>query len=272
ADESLPYQSFVDRGATPYTYTFRGGVPISLTEYASPTNSNSEVKVRPDLGIFAQDQWTLHRVTLNLGLRYEYHRTKADPVTTFAGPLVDSHALPGLDCIPCWHDIDPRFGIVWDVFGDGKTAIKGQLGRYVGLASWVMSKTFNPQSAIVTNTSRSWGDSNSNLIPDCDLRNPNANGECGPMANKNFGQQVISTAADPNWIQGWGKRPYSWAGSLAMERQLANGVALTAGFYRTVFGNFTVTRNTAVTPADFSPYCFTAPNDPRLPASVSGQQ
>ncbi|PYQ72442.1 MAG: hypothetical protein DMG01_24155, partial [Acidobacteria bacterium] len=95
ADESLPYQSFVDRGATPYTYTFRGGVPISLTEYASPTNSNSEVKVRPDLGIFAQDQWTLHRVTLNLGLRYEYHRTKADPVTTFAGPLVDSHALPG---------------------------------------------------------------------------------------------------------------------------------------------------------------------------------
>jgi len=272
ADESLPYQSFVDRGATPYTYTFRGGVPISLTEYASPTNSNSEVKVRPDLGIFAQDQWTLHRVTLNLGLRYEYHRTKADPVTTLAGPLVDSHALPGLDCIPCWHDIDPRFGIVWDVFGDGKTAIKGQLGRYVGLASWVMSKTFNPQSAIVTNTSRSWGDSNSNLIPDCDLRNPNANGECGPMANKNFGQQVISTAADPNWIQGWGKRPYSWAGSLAMERQLANGVALTAGFYRTVFGNFTVTRNTAVTPADFSPYCFTAPNDPRLPASVSGQQ
>src|SRR5207244_1058107 len=168
--------------------------PMSLTEYASPTNSNIEVTFPPDFGIFAQDQWTLHRVTLNLGLRYEYHRTKADPVTTFAGPLVDSHALPGLDCIPCWHDIDPRFGIVWDVFGDGKTAIKGQLG------------------------------------------------------------------------------PYGWAGSLAMERQLANGVALTAGFYRTVFGNFTVTRNTAVTPADFSPYCFTAPNDPRLPASVSGQQ
>jgi len=272
ADESLPYQSFVDRGATPYTYTFRGGVPIQLTEYASPTNSNSEVKVRPDLGIFAQDQWTLRRVTLNLGLRYEYHRTKADPLTTFAGPLIDAHDLPGLDCIPCWHDIDPRFGIVWDVFGDGKTAIKGQLGRYVGLVSWVMSKNFNPQSAIVTSTNRSWGDSNGNLIPDCDLRNPNGNGECGPMANKNFGQQVIATTPDPNWIQGWGKRPYSWAGSVAVERQLANGVALTAGFYRTVFGNFTVTRNTAVTPADFSPYCITAPNDSRLPGGVSGSQ
>ena len=276
ADESLPYDSYVDRGPTPYTYTFRAGQPISLTEYASPTNSNSEVKVRPDLSIFAQDQWSLHRVTLNLGIRYEYHRTKADPVTTFAGPLVDSHSLPGLDCIPCWHDIDPRLGVVWDVFGDGKTAIKGQLGRYVGLVSWVMSKTFNPQSAIVTNTSRSWTDGNGNLVPDCDLRNPNANGfggdTCGPMANKNFGQQVFSTTADPNWIQGWGKRPYSWAWSVSVDHQLASGVALTAGFYRTTYGNFTVTRNTAVTPADYTSYCIPAPTDPRLPASVSGQQ
>jgi hypothetical protein len=272
SDESLPYDSFVDRGATPYTYTFRAGTPISLTEYASPTNSNSEVKVRPDLSVFAQDHWALHRVTLNLGIRYEYHRTKADPVTTFAGPLVDSHNLPGLDCIPCWHDIDPRFGIVWDVFGDGKTAVKGQVGRYVGLVSWVMSKTFNPQSAIVTNTSRSWADSNGDLIPECDLRNPNGNGECGPMANKSFGQQVFSTTADPNWIQGWGKRPYSWAWSVSVDHQLAAGVALTAGFYRTTYGNFTVTRNTAVTPADYTSYCIPAPSDPRLPASVSGQQ
>jgi hypothetical protein len=135
-----------------------------------------------------------------------------------------------------------------------------------------MSKQFNPQSAIVTSTSRSWTDANGNLVPDCDLRNPNANGECGPMANKNFGQAIYSTTPDPNWIQGWGKRPYSWAWSVSMDRQLTSGVALTAGFYRTTYGNFTVTRNTAVTPADFSPYCITAPIDPRLPASVSGQQ
>jgi hypothetical protein len=288
ADESLPYQSFVDRGPTPFTVSFRvtrdatgtpiSGTPISLTEYATPTNSNSEVKVRPDLGIFIQDQWTMHRVTLNLGVRYEYHRTKADPVTTFAGPYNDAHDLPGLDCIPCWHDIDPRFGVVWDVFGNGKTAIKGQIGRYVGLVSWVMSKTFNPQSAIVSSTSRSWTTTRAwfpDMVPNCDLRNPNQNGfggdVCGTMQNKSFGQQNIVTIPDPDWIQGWGKRPYSWAGSIAIEHQIANGIALTAGFYRTQYGNFTVTRNTDVNPSDFSPYCITAPSDPRLPASVSGQ-
>jgi len=279
ADESLPYQSYVDRGPTPFTVTFRNGSPTSLTEYASPTNSNSEVKIRPDLGMFVQDQWSLRRVTFKLGVRYEYHRTKADPVTTFAGPYVDAHALPGMDCIPCWHDIDPRFGVVWDVFGTGKTAIKGQVGRYVGLVSWVMSKTFNPQSAIVTNTNRSWTTTRAwfpEMVPNCDLRNPEANGfggdTCGPMANKNFGKQLFSTTADPDWIQGWGKRPYSWAGSIAVDHELMPGVALSAGFYRTQYGNFTVTRNTAVNPSDFSPYCITAPADPRLPANVSGQQ
>ncbi len=279
ADESLPYESYVDRGPTPFTVTFRNGTPTSLTEFATPTNSNSEVKIRPDLSIFAQDQWMLHHVTINLGVRYEYHRTKADPVTTYAGPYTDSYNLPGLDCIPCWHDIDPRFGIVWDVFGNGKTAIKGQLGRYVGLVSWVMSKTFNPQSAIVSSTSRSWTTTRAwypDMVPNCDLRNPNANGfggdVCGAMANKNFGQQIFSTTADPDWIQGWGKRPYSWAGSISIDHELMTGVALTAGFYRTQYGNFTVTRNTAVTPADYTSYCITAPVDPRLPASVSGQQ
>jgi hypothetical protein len=271
ADESLPRMSWTDRGPTPYTYTFRAGTPISLTEYASPVLSG-EVKIRPDLGVFAQDQWTVSRLTFNLGLRYEYHRTKADPITTAAGPLVDSHTLPGLDCIPCWHDLDPRFGLAWDVFGNGKTAVKASLGRYVSLVSWVMSKSFNPQNAIVASTSRSWSDLNGNLSPDCDLRNPLANGECGPMANKNFGQEVISTTADPDWIKGWGKRGYSWSGSVSVDHELMSGVAMSAGFYRTTFGNQTVTENTATTPADYSPYCITAPADPRLPASVSGQQ
>jgi len=274
ADESLPRTTFTDRGPTPYTVTVRNGTPISLTEYASPTITG-EVKVRPDLAVFAQDQWNVKRVTFNLGLRYEYHRTYASPTDTLAGPLVDAHSLPGLDCIPCWHDLDPRIGVVWDVFGDGKTAVKANVGRYVSLVSWVNSKNFNPQNAIVQSTSRSWTTArpwSESLVPNCDLRDPLANGECSKMANTNFGQQVIGTTPDPNWINGRGKRGYSWAGSLSVDRQLADGVALTAGYYRTTFGNFTVTRNTAVSPSDFDPYCITAPVDSRLPANVSGQQ
>src|SRR5262249_59344160 len=40
---------------------------------------------------------------------------------------------------------------------------------------------------------------------------------------------------------------------------------ITGGYYRNWFGNFLVTDNTLVTPADYDPYCVTAPSDSRLP-------
>ena len=49
-------------------------------------------------------------------------------------------------------------------------------------------------------------------------------------------------------------------------------MAVSGGYYRTIYGNQIVTRNQATTPADYDPYCITAPVDSRLPASVSGQQ
>src|SRR5262245_53475761 len=107
AEENLTRLTWTDRGPTPYMYTFRNSLPISLTEFASPV-IGGELKIRPDLGVFAQDQWTLHRLTIDAGLRYEYHRVYADALTTPAGPLVDAHELPRVDCIPCWHDLDPR--------------------------------------------------------------------------------------------------------------------------------------------------------------------
>ena len=155
-------------------------------------------------------------------------------------------------------------GVAWDVFGDGKTALKASTGRYVALASYVQSRTFAPQNAIVASTSRSWGDPNGNLMPDCDLRSPDGNGECGPMANRSFGQSLLVTTPDPNWIGGWGHRGFSWAGSLSIDRQLSSGVAVSAGYYRTIYGNQIVTRNQATTPADYDPYCVTAPVENRF--------
>src|SRR4029077_13327988 len=43
------------------------------------------------------------------------------------------------------------------------------------------------------------------------------------------------------------------------------------GYFRTWWGNFTVSENAAVTPADFTQYCVTAPSDPRLPGGGGNQ-
>ena len=91
------------------------------------------------------------------------------------------------------------------------------------------------------------------------------------MADSNFGGSKISTRPDPDWITGWGKRRYNWAASASVEREMFPGFAMTAGYYWRRNGNQAVVDNTLVTPADYDPYCVTAPVDPRL-GSVSGSQ
>ncbi len=268
ADESVNRRTYTSRGDTPFTFGFTRGVPTSLTQYSSPV-IGGEVQIRPGLGAFVQDQWNIRRATLNLGLRYEYHRVYADAIDTPAGPLVDAHHFDRVDCLPCWHDISPRLGFAYDLLGNGKTAVKASIGRYVSLASNGLGTTFNPQNAVVASTTRAWTDTNGNFFPDCNLRASGANGECQAMANGSFGQVQIRTKPDPNWITGWGNRGYNWMASVSVDRELMPGVAIAGGVYRTWFGNFTVTDNQFVTRADYDPYCIAAPVDPRL-GGVSG--
>jgi hypothetical protein len=159
----------------------------------------------------------------------------------------------------------------YDLFGDGKTAVKASIGRYVDAQTTGLSVAYGPTAAAITSTTRSWTDSNGNFFPDCDLRSTVANGECGAMANPNFGGTQARIHADPDWIKGWGKRGYTWVSSLELQRDLGAGIALNTGYYRTWYGNQIATDNTLVTPADYDPYCVTAPTDSRL-GSVSGTQ
>ena len=83
------------------------------------------------------------------------------------------------------------------------------------------------------------------------------------MANANFGT-VVPEHAGPEWVTGWGKRPYNWQMSVIVDREVTSNLVVNVGYYHTTYGNFYVLDNTLVAPTDYSPYCVTAPTDPRL--------
>jgi hypothetical protein len=253
----------------PLAYQFNNGVPTQITEFG-PTVSNEDAL--PNLGIFAQDSWGLKRLTINYGVRYEYLRGRSNPDALPATVVTPAGDFPGAGCLPCWHDLNPRVGVAYDLFGNGRTAVKASIGRYVQLQNTGVASAYSPRSTVVGNTTRAWTDTSGDFFPNCDLRNPAANGECGAMANSSFGTIQRRLTADPDWVTGWGKRGYSWTASASVDHELTRGIAVSAGYFRTWFGNFTVLDNKLVTPADYDPYCITAPTDSRLPAGVSSQQ
>jgi hypothetical protein len=249
-------------------YTFRNGLPLSIRQHATPFYNN--VRIRSE-GVFVQDQWTFNRLTLNLGARYDHFTAFAKAITLPAGPFIGERSYPEVKDIPNFHDVTPRLGVSYDLFGNGKTAIKGGWGRYLAGQGGGDARDLSPAIAIIANTDRLWDDADHDFIPDCELRNLQVNGECGTVNNLAFGQPRRVTTWDDAARKGWGVREYSYQYSLALQHELLPNVGVTLSYNRNDWRNQQAIVNNALSRADYSTYCINAPSDARL-GDFSGQQ
>jgi outer membrane receptor protein involved in Fe transport len=81
-----------------------------------------------DINLFMQDDWRFSpKLTLNLGLRYEYQQNPS-AIASNVNPALPQTANRVSDK----NNFGPRFGFAYDINGDGKTSVRGGYGIYYG--------------------------------------------------------------------------------------------------------------------------------------------
>ncbi|HEY1501858.1 MAG TPA: TonB-dependent receptor [Acidobacteriaceae bacterium] len=114
---------------TNHPSTFAGGPPGTATI----------LEMRQSLfGGYLQDDWhATHRLTLNLGLRYEMVTVPDERQGHLANLRSFTNTMPYLGNPyfknPTHDDFEPRFGFAWDPVGSGKTSVRGSLGLFDAL-------------------------------------------------------------------------------------------------------------------------------------------
>jgi opacity protein-like surface antigen len=178
---------------------------------------------------FIQDKWQVNkRLTLNLGVRYDWQR-----------------AVKTKDAI------GPRIGMAYDLTGDGKTLIRGGIGKVYQYQSLAILATLVQQAVIAPtflyDTQQVTSPSITGLLP-VKPGDPNATACLQPVAGPTLGEAVISPGCrafliglrnqvnagnfvnNQPTVDGDRRMAYTWAFSAGVERELARNMALSVDY------------------------------------------
>ena len=216
------------------------GVPQSVRLVNNPSGHKESGL---NSGIYIQDSWTRGRVTINPGLRYERFAMSIPAQGAGAGRWVPARDFAAQDNIVDWHSLSPRFGIAWDVFGDGRTAVKGGLSRYDRLAGITIVQPLNQKN--ISFQTCPWADTNT------DLR--------AQESEIAFARCTGSLQPSLGFVDGDLKRPHQWEYTATVQRQVGARTSVMVGYYGRRFWNLYTTVNDAVPSTAYTPVTITNP-------------
>jgi len=220
---------------------YRNGVPDSVVVANTPVADREYVNA--DIGTFVQDGWTIKRLTLNVGVRFEHFNSEIRAANLPAGRFVPARNFPEVTDVPNWNDVAPRFSAAWDVFGNGKTAVKGGINKYMTQFTGGFARRYTAVNYTASDT-RNWSDLNHD-----DIAQDN---EIGPSNNAKFGLAADRQPADDL------RRSYNVEYSTSVQHELIAQTAVTFSFYRRNFRRVEAQDNLLISLNDYA--AFQVPN------------
>jgi Carboxypeptidase regulatory-like domain/TonB dependent receptor len=255
-DFIVDYVNFATGGAlrTAGRTCFTQATPVSNTRLAGKCYTSNYLQgfgpprfqlTTTDLAFFAQDDWRVTpRLTLNLGLRWEYEK--------FPEPFLVNAALPQTANRPSdKNNFGPRMGFALDLTGDGKTSLRGGYGIYYGR----VNGTIIINSLI--NTGLSTGQAVSSVAPFCPGTGTSAT--CPTTASILLGNPTapifpnILASAPPgtaavNYFRNGFQNPMIHQGDVIIEREVGRNTVISASYLFSFGKNLTTFVDTNLNP------------------------
>src|ERR1041385_2184113 len=219
-----PYNQTASANADLYQ-NYLNSVPATVTLLATPARWQDALNM--NLGIFGQDAWTIKRLTITYGWRWEYVSEQVTGQPAQHGRFANIPAFGDIH-LPIWRAFSPRTGVVYDLFGNGKTALRFGFNRFEAAATTGIASLYDPANMQFVQATAGWTDSNQDGIaqgaPGCVYLSPGCEINFANVP-KNFGTISLSTF-DPKL-----KRPYGLGFNLGISHELFRGVAVTAEWF-----------------------------------------
>jgi hypothetical protein len=220
---------------------YLNGVPSTVT--LLPTPARWQERLNANLGIYAQDAWTIRRMTVTYGLRWEYVSEQIVGQPAQSGRFANIPTFRDIP-LPIWRSFSPRTAIVYDLFGHGKTALRFGFNRFEMAATTTIAELYDPANVAAVQATAAWTDLNKDdiaqgapgcvyLTPGCEINFANVPKDFGTISLAKF---------DPKL-----KRPHTYSYNLGVTHELFPGVAVTAEWFHGSLRNI-LERNNVLRP------------------------
>ena len=196
-------------------------VPNSVTVVNGLAKNTQDIRF--DGGAYLQDQWKLRRLTINAGGRWDHFNAGIPANSAPASYWTPAVSVGEISDVPNWNNLNLRLGGAFDLFANGRTAVKASIGRYVGNHALDLTGPANPLYS--KSDTRSWTDLNGDgTVINAD-GTPQYN-EVGPSRTIGFGTLAGTTSEIPGL-----RRDKNISYEASIQHTLRPRVSVSASYY-----------------------------------------